>query len=220
MDRRWIVLTLLLLLATGGAIVADRDPAGEWAIEASWTDACCCKVSCPCLFGTKPTEGYCQGASLIEIDRGHHGGVKLDGVAALVTYHVGGWSKIFVSDTASREIVAAMGALMPEVLPFLKKGSQPTVEVAPLVVERDGDSIAYSVPQTRVALTMVRGANGEPITIQNLPAKGKPFPESDEHTQYKSRQLKHESEDHQFDWSERNGFSAKLNLSGPVAEAR
>lgn len=219
MARKWVVLTLVPALLTAGAILAGKVAArSDWAVEGSWTDACCCKVSCPCLFGSKPTEGYCQGASLVEIGTGHHGDVVLDGVSAIVTYQVGGWSKIVVSDTASEEKVAAMGALLPKVLPYLALGEPPTVEAAPLVVKREGDTISYSVPQTSVALTMVRGANGKPIKIHNLPAKGRPFPQSADHTQYKSEHLKHEATDQNFSWAGRNGLSATLDLSGPGAD--
>jgi len=211
---KWIAVAVSLL-AFAGVIIANKGLATvDWSLEASWTDACCCKVSCPCFFGSEPTEGYCQGASLVEIRSGHHGDVSLDGITAIVTYQVGQWSKIVVNDAASREQVAAVAALLPKALPFLAKGAPPSVSAAAVVVERDGDRIAYSAPQTSVALTMVRGANGKPIMIHNVPAKGAPFPESDEHTQYKSEHLRHESEDGQFEWSGRNGLAAKLDLSG------
>ena len=72
----------------------------------------------------------------------------------------------------------------------------------------------YSVPETVVELALVESAGGQPIKLLNLPAKGTPFPELHDHTQYKSIRLEHDSDDHDFSWSGRNGFVSKVDLSG------
>ena len=56
----WIILGLAALLLAACATAPRTAPAdgSEWALRGSWIDSCCCKVPCPCLFGSKPTEGY------------------------------------------------------------------------------------------------------------------------------------------------------------------
>lgn len=208
------LLPVLLLVTSCSPATGSSAAESLWAIQGSWTDSCCCKVSCPCFFGTKPTEGYCQGASLIEIEHGHHGDVKLDGTSLVVAYHVGQWTRIYVGEGATEEQARAVAAVLPKALPFLGKGPIESVETVPLIVERSGDRVKYSVAATTVELALVEGADGQPIRLENLPAKGAPFPKLRDHTQYKSIHLDHDSGDHKFSWSGRNGFSSKLDLSG------
>jgi len=60
---------------------------------------------------------------------------------------------------------------------------------------------------------------GEPVKIHNLPAKGSPFPQAGDHTQYKSEHLGHEPGDQSFSRSGRNGLTATLDLSGSAADS-
>ena len=201
--------------ATQPTAPSTPTPVGEkadWAFRGSWIDACCCKVSCPCLFGTGPTEGFCEGASLFEIEAGHHDGVALDGVSAVVAYRVKGWTRIVVDEGASPEQVAAVGALVPRLLRFVQKGPAPSVTAGNVEVVRGEDSIRYATDETAVELALVESATGDPILLHNLPAKGTPFPVSHEHTQYVSRELRHSSSAGAFEWSGRNGFTSKIDL--------
>jgi hypothetical protein len=213
-----VLLAAFLAACTSTSATRSADiGAGAWAADATWTDACCCKVPCPCLFGTGPTEGYCEGASIFEIERGHYDGVSLDGLAALVTYRVGGWTKLFVTDAASAEQAEAFGALLPYLLPFVVKGAEPVVTREALTIEREGRTVRYSAGESRVEMTMLESSTGEPIVLENLPAKGTPFADSHGHTQYKSKVLAHESELGTFEYTGRNGFSSQLSLSGSSA---
>jgi hypothetical protein len=213
-------IVCLLLIVAGSISTGGEGSRSDWAVKGSWTDSCCCKVACPCLFGTGPTEGYCEGASLLEIEAGHHGDVKLDGTAVVATYRVGKWARIHVSDSASPEQIEAIAAIIPKAMPFLGKGSVGKAEAVPLVVERSGDTIKFSVPETTVELALMEGADGGPIKLENLPAKGTPFPQFHDHTQYKSIRLAHESDAASFSWSGRNGFASKVDLAGAVNDHR
>lgn len=209
-------LAILLPAFLSGCSSADGTTAddSDWTLAGVWTDSCSCKVTCPCLFGSGPTEGYCEGASLLEIESGRAGGIRLDGTAVVATYRVGKWARISVGDNASPEQVEALAALVPRVMPFLAKGSIDEVEVVPLTVERSGEAVRFSVPETSVALELVRGANGEPIKLQNLPVPGTPFPPFHDHTQYRSIHLRHRSEGREFSHSGRNGFVSRVELAG------
>lgn len=213
MGKRILLLVALAMITVGCSNATGGEVEPDWALKGTWSDACCCKVSCPCLFGSKPTEGYCEGASLLEIESGHYGEVALDGTAAVAAYRVRGWTRIVVSDAATEEQAKALAAVLPKAFPFLGMGALDEVGRAPLTVERTANSVKYSVPETSVEIALVESANGEPITLQNVPAKGTPFPQAHDHTQYKSQLLKHQSKDQSFEWSGRNGFVSQFDLS-------
>ena len=52
----------------------------NWQIEARLLASCNCDYSCPCQFNALPTYGNCDAVVGLDIDRGHFGSVKLDGV--------------------------------------------------------------------------------------------------------------------------------------------
>lgn len=51
-----------------------------WEIKAREFGNCNCSYGCPCQFNDLPTHGNCEAAVGFQIDEGHHGDVKLDGV--------------------------------------------------------------------------------------------------------------------------------------------
>lgn len=57
-----------------------------WEIHGRELVNCNCAYGCPCQFNALPTFGTCEAASIFEIDKGHHGDVKLDGLRVGVTY--------------------------------------------------------------------------------------------------------------------------------------
>ena len=208
-----LLLALPLACATPSVAPSSAtDP--SWSAAGTWTDACCCKVSCPCLFGTGPTEGYCEGASLLEIDDGHYGGTELDGVSAIVAYRVKGWTEVVVDEGASPDQAEAFAALLPRFLPFVEKGPAPVVSRGRLEVSRGEGTVRYGTGRTTVELELLESANGEPIRLENLPAKGTPFMAAHGHTQYRSRVLAHDSGSGSFEWADRNGFTSAFELEG------
>jgi hypothetical protein len=213
-----VVAGLAAVVVGMGAFAAgSATTESEWALKGTWSDTCSCKVSCPCMFGSGPTEAFCEGSSLLEIEEGHWGGVEIDGLTAMVTYRVGKWARIYVADTATPEQADAMASAIPLAVPFLGMGAIETVEVVPISVERTETMVKYAAPESTVELEIVMGANGEPIRIANLPMKGLPFPEFHDHTQYRSVLSKHDSEAHQFEWSGRNGFVSKVDQAGDLS---
>ncbi len=51
-----------------------------WEIKAKEFVNCNCAYGCPCQFNALPTHGNCEAAVAIEIEQGHYGDVKLDGL--------------------------------------------------------------------------------------------------------------------------------------------
>ena len=52
----------------------------RWTLQAREFTNCNCAYGCPCQFNALPTHGHCQAVVGMEIDRGHHGNTKLDGL--------------------------------------------------------------------------------------------------------------------------------------------
>jgi hypothetical protein len=54
----------------------------EWRIRGTEFANCNCSYGCPCQFNALPTYGDCRAAAAFEIEEGHFGTVRLDGLRA------------------------------------------------------------------------------------------------------------------------------------------
>lgn len=52
----------------------------KWTMKAREFINCNCAYGCPCQFNALPTYGFCQAVAGMEIESGHHGDTKLDGL--------------------------------------------------------------------------------------------------------------------------------------------
>ena len=52
----------------------------KWTLHGREFANCNCSYGCPCQFNALPTNGNCWAVVGIEIDKGHHGAVPLDGL--------------------------------------------------------------------------------------------------------------------------------------------
>jgi hypothetical protein len=59
----------------------------RWRITGDWWDLCNCAIGCPCVFGSDPTLGYCEGVLTWLIREGNYGEVSLDGMAVVLVIH-------------------------------------------------------------------------------------------------------------------------------------
>jgi hypothetical protein len=51
-----------------------------WEIEGRELVNCSCEYGCNCQFNALPDKGHCHAVAGIQIDRGHHGSTRLDGL--------------------------------------------------------------------------------------------------------------------------------------------
>lgn len=58
----------------------------EWEIKGREFVNCNCNYGCPCQFNALPTYGNCQGIGAYDIDQGHFGDVRLDGLRAAAIF--------------------------------------------------------------------------------------------------------------------------------------
>lgn len=210
MRKQFLTWTLAIVLL---ALMSAPVGAEEWAIKADVSESCSCNPTCPCVFGSPPTLGHCDAVGLAEIEKGHYGDVVLDGISFVYTTRFGKWMKYTVSEEATDKQADAVGKLFGAAYGMGKVEVLSSVK-GHLTIEKTDGNVKFSAPGSTVEIEIVRGSNGQPIVIDNLPAEGVPFPHLNEYTQHKSVTLKHDSEDKEFSYSGTNGFTANIDAKG------
>jgi hypothetical protein len=59
----------------------------EWRVKATELANCNCAYGCPCQFNALPTHGFCEAAVAWQVEEGHFGDVRLDGLRMELTAH-------------------------------------------------------------------------------------------------------------------------------------
>jgi hypothetical protein len=60
--------------------MATIDTTVTWRIRGEQVGSCNCAWGCPCQFEALPTHGRCESLAAFEIQEGHYGKTRLDGV--------------------------------------------------------------------------------------------------------------------------------------------
>jgi len=91
----------------------------EWKIDGIEFANCNCAYGCPCQFSALPTRGFCEAANGFQIDRGHFGDVKLDGLRVVGLYqwpgpvHLGnGTMQLIIDERADAQQRDALARIM------------------------------------------------------------------------------------------------------------
>jgi hypothetical protein len=131
------------------------------------------------------------------------------------SYRFGEWIKYSVSKDATDEQVKAVLELMAAIGFRIPGTKVLSTEKVPISIERTVDKIKFSVPSSTVEIEIMKGLNGKPIKIQNLPIQGLPFPfpQIIDYTQYKSITLSHNSKDKKFSYSGTSSLTAKIEAT-------
>jgi hypothetical protein len=90
-----------------------------WTIKGRELANCNCAYGCPCQFNALPTNGNCEAIVGFQIDEGHFGDIRLDGLRAAGVYywpgavHEGnGKMQLIVDESATEEQRNALLAIM------------------------------------------------------------------------------------------------------------
>ena len=212
----WSTVLIGTSIALAPVLVASPATA-KWVLKADYVDACSCDLACPCIFGGSPTHGYCKGATLVEIKEGHYGQVDLAGVTVLAVYNGGKWIKFFVSENATKKQTDAVVEFLPVAEGFFEAAVR-DVRNVPISVTRTREKVKITAEGTLIELEQVRNAEGGPIKVSGLPAKGFPGLPYLDHTQYKTVSLIHDSEKEKFSFSGTNGFTARISAASDPTE--
>ncbi len=158
----------------------------SWRIEGQYMETCNCNYICPCItshLADRPTEGDCQAAIAMRIDKGTKDGVKLDGVVFVVFLHSPGpmgegniTVGLVIDDKASAQQVeqitaiatGAAGGPMAALAPLV--GKVAGIERAPVRFSVDG--MKHSVTAGKLIDQVCEGVAGaarpnEPMFIEN-----------------------------------------------------
>ena len=90
-----------------------------WEIHGTEFGNCNCDYACPCQFNSLPSYGFCEAAVGYEVERGHYGDVKLDGLRMAAMYQWpgavpegNGTMQLIIDENASAPQRAALLAIM------------------------------------------------------------------------------------------------------------
>lgn len=91
----------------------------DWKIHGKELANCNCDYGCPCQFNALPTHGDCRAIVGYQIDSGHYGDTRLDGLRSVLIaswpgpIHEGdGTHQIIIDESANEAQRAAMQAIM------------------------------------------------------------------------------------------------------------
>jgi hypothetical protein len=117
----------------------------QWSLSGDYFENCNCSVVCPCVVSTsapltsRPTEGVCDLAVIVHIDRGRYGEVVLDGLnVALAAHWPGrmgdgnGSVAAYIDQRADEKQTEALGAI------FAGAAGGPMASFAPLLSKNLG----------------------------------------------------------------------------------
>jgi hypothetical protein len=235
-------LGVVSVLAAGLAAAAyAAAPAADtsYNVKGSYYETCACSVSCPCASNaTLPTEGHCDAISLIHIDKGSFGAVKLDGLNLAVVFRSPKGQKVkdafgkgemdlftlYLDDKAN----AQQKDVMPKLLAALfgtaeMKGAKPPQWV-PMSLAADGDvakfqiaggsKLSFETENIDVGDKTKDGYKKGDISNRIVLTNSAPFPWVHDVTQGISRHFKYADLGTSWDYKERNAFFGSVDASG------
>ena len=157
-----------------------------WRVSGEYFEACSCDFVCPCPtsgLAARPSRGHCDAGLVFHVERGEHGGTRLDGLNFAILLRTpgpmiaGNWTVGVILDEraspAQREALTAIasgqgggpiGALASLV------GRFGGAEARPIRIESSGMRRSVSIPGVLdIAIEGVAGANQrEPICLDNV----------------------------------------------------
>ena len=169
------VLLLILLVSSSPAQTAVKEK--PWSVKATFIDACSCNLLCPCLFNTHPDKDFCKYNTVIKIEKGNYGEVKLDGMKVWMSgdmgadFSSGELKSMYMTfePSATQEQVDAAMKVLSLVSPM--KAKDTGVDRAPIVWELKGKTAHAKLGdgQGEVSLSVVIGKDGKkPVVLTNI----------------------------------------------------
>jgi hypothetical protein len=203
----------------------------DWHLQGLNVSACSCSWGCPCQFMSLPSNGYCHAAVGIQIDRGHFGKVKLDGLALGGVFawpeaiHLGnGEAQPVVDVRATPEQREALLKIMSgqETEPgatIFNVFASTLVKVHDPVFARISFKADLAARTATIALDGIVDVNVEPI---RNPITGEPMsvsvtmPRGFEYhdAEYASSRVRTSGSPISLDWSGRHAHLAPLDMTG------
>jgi hypothetical protein len=146
--------------AAAAAQEGTPNAAASWRLSGTAMEACRCAVTCPCNFGSDPTEIPCGAIVAWHIADGQYGDTQLQDLNMVAYLEIpgnafkGGWTLgVYLDERASADQAEALGAIFsgqaggwPAVLSALIAKPLPPKQV-PITIELADDNVRVSVPE-------------------------------------------------------------------------
>lgn len=198
----------------------------KWGISGKYFEACNCLATCPCIFLSAPSEGYCEASVLWEIDQGSFGSVDLKGKKVVCILKSpglmteGGWkAALYIDEGASPAQREALGkifggqagghpkALVSFVTEFLG------IKYVPIKTSFDGAKRTLAIPGILdVEIAGLEGNEGKPVQVHNPPLAVAP---GQVLTVGKTLKYKYRDFDLAWEWIGRDGLFSPFEYTGP-----
>ncbi len=243
--KKMILFSFVIACAAGSLALAEEKAAAakggagtSYDITGKYYETCACSVSCPCASNaTLPTEGHCDGVSLVHIDKGMVGKTKMDGLNLAIVLRSPKGQKvldsfekgemdlftIYLDDKASAEQKEAMNTLIPALFGTGEiKGSKPP-QWSPMALEVNGDVAKYSIDGGKklsfeiedvVVPTKTKYGKDNPKGNRIVLTNSAPFPWVTGITQGISKSFHYEDYGTKWDYSGRNAFFGEVMAKG------
>ncbi|MEW5975546.1 MAG: DUF1326 domain-containing protein [Acidobacteriota bacterium] len=190
-----LALTAACFCLQTGIVKSAPPPAAEWHMNASIIEACSCPMFCQCYFNPKPAEHtghgghdkghFCRFNNAVKVNKGHYGGVQLDGAKFWVAGDLGGdfshgqmdWAVVTFDKGMSADQRKAVQAILAHVYP-VKWNSLTTAEgsIDWKAEKTEARAVIDGGKTAEVALKAMANSNvaAEPVVIKNLKYWGVP----------------------------------------------
>ena len=234
-----ILLTLVATNAgqmTSGPGAPQAKPGSDWALNATIIEACSCPMFCQCYFNQKPASHashdghaahgssghFCRFNNAFKVNKGHAGGVKLDGAEFWVAGDLGGdfskgqmdWAVLTFDPAVTKEqraaIITALGHIYP-----VKWNSFTVAQDADMEWKANQNWASAHLAGGKVAEVVLRRpdvAMGEgPIVIKNLRYWG--APRNDGFIMMPNEVEAYRAGDKPFEFRGTNGFMITIDIA-------
>ncbi|HEY3135534.1 MAG TPA: DUF1326 domain-containing protein [Blastocatellia bacterium] len=192
--RKFILLTLPILLAVSASSASAQKAESDWSFNATIIEACSCPMFCQCYFNTKPAahhdhggmaEHYCRANFGYKVNKGHYGSVKLDGVkfwlAADLGNDFGGgqgdWVEATFEPSVTKEQRAGLAVILSKVYPLKWKSFTVAAADATVDWQASTDRAEAKLNGGKGGVIVLHhgpGMTAEPVVIKNLRYFGAP----------------------------------------------
>lgn len=232
-----ITATLAIALLVG-VVGGFGDASPDWAMNATAIEACSCPMFCQCYFNPMPAEhhdmdhGYCKFNNAYRVNRGHYGGVKLDGAKFWLSGDLGAefadgemeWVVATFDRSLSKEQREALGAILPKLFPVKWKSFQ-TAE-GDITWSHQGDTARATLDGGKTAevnLKSAKGLTSGPVVMKNLAYWG--APRNDGFVMMPNQLQAYRVGDKAYEFKGTNGFMITLDMNSkdfakPAAAAK